>query len=75
MSHFPPVILVSNETPTGLVNGVNTVYTLSKIPRPGYPITLMVAGVAVTAFTVSGATMTLSVAPLLGNSITVTYWY
>ena len=58
--------LVDDETPTGTVNGVNTIFTLANIPSPTSSLKVFVNGqrVRITEdFTLSGNTITFIIAP------------
>lgn len=63
------------ETPAGLINGVNTVYTLSQEPAAG-TVRVYLNGVRQrpgTDYTVTGQNITFTVAPFSGDSIIVDY--
>jgi len=66
---------VDKETPTGLVNGSNTTYTLANTPVAGSEH-VHVNGLLVDAgddYTIAGAVITMSVAPATGEKIRVSY--
>ena len=68
---------VTGEVPSGLINGTNTIFTLSHIPVSG-SVTVYLNGLqqyAGTDFTSVGASITLAVAPNSGSVITVNYQY
>lgn len=57
---------VDNETPVGVINGVNQVFTLSQIPNPTSSLYLFLNGVLQTNgvdYTLSGLTITYTTAP------------
>lgn len=76
-----PGTLVTGETPTGPINGTNTVFTLASAPIKGAvvliytptggPTTFLQYGVD---FTMSGANATLNNAPTTGASLTALYY-
>lgn len=65
---------IFNETPSGLANGTNTVFTLSQTPLSGQ-ITISVNGSvqSPSAYTLSGNTITFVTAPPSGATILATY--
>jgi hypothetical protein len=58
---------------TGAINGSNTVYTLSAQPVPPTSVLFAVNGIMQAGFTVSGATVTLAVAPHAGSLLNAIY--
>lgn len=68
--------LVTRETPTGAINGINTVYTVANPPAGSLHVykngLLQVEGGG-NDYTFSGTTLTMVVAPLTGSSIRVSY--
>lgn len=68
---------VTRETPTGLVNGSNTTYTLANTPIAGtehvYLNGILQEPAAGNDYTISGATITYLTAPVTGDKIRVTY--
>ena len=68
---------VDKEIPTGAINGVNTAFTLSNAPISGSDHVhlngLLMESGAGNDYTISGAVITFSVAPLTGEKIRVTY--
>lgn len=72
---------VWNETPTGLVNGVNTIYTLAYTPaNAGVAIMLELNGMTLEPgagndFTISGANITMLFAPVTGDKLRAFYLY
>lgn len=68
---------VTRETPTGLVNGSNTTYTLANTPTSGTE-SVFLNGIlqepgAGNDYTISGATITYLAAPVSGDKIRVSY--
>lgn len=65
-----------SETPTGAVNGVNTIFTVANAPTSALKVyrngQLQTPG---TEYTVAGTTITFASAPLFGNTILVSYAY
>jgi len=68
-------ILVDGETPGGLINGVNTAFTLANTPNPSTSVHVYMSGLRVSpsAYTVSGNTVTFSVAPAIGSTLLIDY--
>lgn len=68
---------VSNyEVPSGVINGVNTTYTLSHSPNPTSSLMLTDNGLLLFAgsdFTLSGSIVTMTTAPLAGDELQA--WY
>lgn len=68
---------MTKETPAGAVNGVNTTFTLAFTPEPGteqvYLNGLLQSPGATEDYTISGATITFSSAPVAGDKIRVSY--
>lgn len=66
-----------DETPTGLVNGANTTYTLAHTPSPALSLSLYKNGQklepAGADFTLATATITMATAPATGDIITAHY--
>jgi len=60
-------------TITGSVDGTNTVFVLSGTPLPAASLFFMVNGVFQQGFTLSGATVTLPVAPHASNVLNAIY--
>lgn len=57
-------------TPAGVINGINTVFTLSSIPSPASSLLLFLNGILQTQgvdYTLVGATITYAVAPSIGD--------
>jgi len=69
---------IIRETPTGLVNGANTTYTLANTPIAGteqvYLNGIQQESGAGNDYTISGATITYLSAPLTGDKIRVSYF-
>lgn len=66
---------VFNETPSGTVNGSNTVFTLANTPTSG-TVRVYLRGLRrklTTEYTISGTTLTFVTAPLTGDFIIVDY--
>ena len=64
------------ETPAGLVNGVNTTYTLTYPPFDGVEIEVFLNGLVqsyTVDYTVAGSTITMTAAPVVGQQIRVKY--
>jgi len=68
---------VDKEIPTGLINGVNTVFTMAFAPIVGsehiYRNGILQESGAGNDYTISGATITYLTAPLTGDKLRVTY--
>lgn len=68
---------VNKEIPTGLINGVNTTFTLANTPIAGsehiYRNGVLQESGAGNDYTISGATITYLTAPLTGDKLRVTY--
>ena len=65
-----------NETPTGAIDGVNTVFTLANNPNPDSSLEVILNGQILTAggdYTLSGTTITFANAPLEGSILRVNY--
>lgn len=65
-----------SESPSGSLNGTNTVFTLAAAPSPGSALILALNGVVLrpgTDYTISGATITLTTAPASTNWLRA--WY
>lgn len=66
----------TQETPSGLINGVNTVYTIAFEPLENESILLFKNGLQQrlgTDFTVSGTTITFASAPAIASDLSVQY--
>lgn len=64
------------ETPSGLVNGTNTVFTIAQAPLEGETVDVFLDGLKQrpgTDYTVSGSTITFTTAPVAGQTIRVDY--
>ena len=68
-----------NETPSGLINGSNTSYTLANTPNPASSLNCYLDGLHQIAggvdFTLSTATVTYVIAPPTGYSLNCSYQY
>lgn len=75
--YMAPSSHVIRETPTGLVNGANTTYTLANSPIAGteqvYLNGLLQEPGAGNDYTISGTTITYLTAPITGDRLRVTY--
>lgn len=68
---FRERLYFDNETPSGTVDGTNVTFTLSKSPSPANSLRLFKNGVLMvqgTDYTISGATITYTVAPTGGSN-------
>lgn len=66
----------TRETPSGLINGVNTVYTLSQTPDDATGVQVFLNGILqrpVTDYTLSSVTITFITPPALGQDLTAAY--
>ena len=72
-------IEISNETPTGTINGTNTVFTLAHTPSPAATLKVFLNGAFQTAggedYTLVTNTITFINAPLSGSVLRVFYKY
>lgn len=70
---------VTNEAPTGTINGSNTVFTLANTPDPASSVAVYVNGARMKGggedYTLSGSTITFVTAPPTGSIILVDYRY
>jgi hypothetical protein len=67
---------IDDETPVGMVNGVNKAFTLSNMPNPPSSVKVFVNGsrMRITEdYTLSGVTVTFVTAPPTGSIILVDY--
>ena len=57
--------LIYNEIPTGTINAINTIFTLANVPKTG-SVMVYLDGIRLngTGFTISGRTLTMTVAPV-----------
>jgi len=72
--------IIDAETPAGLVNGSNTIFTLSNSPYPSSGLSLYVNGLYQIQgiggdYTLAGNTITMSTAPSIGYLIRASYRY
>lgn len=65
------------ETPGGTINGVNTAFTTAHAPSPTTSVHVYMAGlrIAPSAYSVSGSTVTFTVAPGIGTTLLFDYRY
>ena len=67
------------ETPTGAVNGSNTIYTLAHAPSPAASLIFTVNGQVLAPvgvdFTLTSATVTVNTAPPTGSTVLAWYRY
>jgi hypothetical protein len=63
---------IESEVPGGAINGVNVTFTLAFVAKVG-SVKLYQNGVRTTAFTVAGLTITMSVAPVAGETLLADY--
>ena len=73
-NYEPKRTCVSGEVPTGLVNSSNTDFVLANTPKTG-ALRVFIDGVRITAYTLSVATITFSVAPVTGQVVEADYSY
>lgn len=67
---------VESETPAGLINGVNTAYTLAFTPVYSSTVSVFLNGLLQTQgvdYTISGANITMTVAPALAQILKANY--
>lgn len=66
-----------NETPTGTIDGANATFTLSSAPNPAASLEVNLNGQYLKGggvdFTLSGTTLTMTVAPDVGSTLLVNY--
>lgn len=66
----------NNETPSGTINGSNTVFTLSAAPEEADAVLVFLDGLKLkqtTDYSISGTTLTMVVAPSVAQELTVQY--
>lgn len=64
------------ETPSGLINGSNTVFTISQTPLEGETVDVFLDGlkqIPTTDYSISGTTITFVTAPVAGQNLRVDY--
>lgn len=69
---------VENETPGGLINGVNVTFTLANNPNPDASLKFKHQGILEIQgvhYTLSGVTVTMGAAPLTGENLAAAYRY
>ena len=65
-----------DETPSGTINGSNTVFTLAQTPVENDAVDVYVDGLKQTAgtdYSVSGVTITMTTAPAIGQTLRAEY--
>lgn len=68
--------IFEQETPTGLVNGSNTVYLIPSVPHSNKAVMVFINGLMQRQgieYTISGSTITMTQAPLTGQDIFIFY--
>lgn len=68
--------IVDDETPSGAINGSNTVFTLANVPSPASSLKVYLNGARqriTEDYTLSGGTITFTIAPLTGSILLVDY--
>jgi hypothetical protein len=68
----------NGETPSGSINSSNTSFTLVQIPSPALSLILVRNGIVqqqTVDYTISGATITMAVAPITGDYLQAWYQY
>ena len=76
LSQLPVATQIQNETPSGTVNGSNTSFTLAHAPVTTLSVSLYLDGILLvytTDYTISGTTITMVNAPVLGQSLRAVY--
>lgn len=71
-------ITYAQETPVGVVNSINTVFTLSNAPVSNSALKVYLDGLILkqgTDYTVVGVTITMTTAPLFGQTVYADYSY
>jgi len=76
---YEHVEFIADETPSGAVNGINTVFTLANTPADATLVQLYRNGLlqilgGLFDYTIAGSTITFVVAPLIGSRIRASYW-
>lgn len=77
-SQLPVAVQYVQETPSGTVDGSNTSFTLANTPPAGSTVSLSLDGLILTQgggkdYTISGASITLAVAPAVGQNLWAIY--
>jgi hypothetical protein len=70
--------VMTQEVPSGLINGVNTTYTITTAPLGAGYFTLYLNGIYQRVgddYTRVGTTITMIVAPATNSSLDAVYWY
>ena len=67
---------VFNETPTGVIDGANKIFTLAHVPVLGTEQIFLngLLKVPTTDYTISGATVTFVTAPAIASTLRAHYW-
>lgn len=66
-----------SETPSGTINGSNVTFTLSLTPQENEAVHLFLDGLHLTLtthYSISGTTITMVTAPVLGQELQAEYW-
>lgn len=61
------------ETPSGAINGSNTIFTIAQEAASGSEHVYL-NGLLITTYTLVGTTLTLTSAPLIGDTLLIDYW-
>lgn len=74
------VAIVWGESPSGAIDGVNTLFSLAKAPSPSAGLLFFLNGLLQRQgigndFTISGVTIAMAFAPIAGDSLIATYPY
>lgn len=80
VSRFSTSSISDHELPSGSIDGVNAIFTLSHSPNPVLSLNLVLNGVGLTQnldFTIVGATITVlgTAIPHIGDTFTASYRY
>lgn len=65
-----------DEAPSGTIDGINTIFTLSQVPLENDCVSIYIAGlrlIPITNFSISSGTITFVVAPAIASVIRVQY--
>ena len=65
---------IAGETPSGTINNSNTAFTLANTPLTG-TVRLYLDGVRTTAYSITGSSITMTIAPNYGQTILADYSY
>lgn len=69
--------LTTKEVPSGTINGSNVTFTLSSTPQENEAVQLYLDGLFLTEgvdYTLSTVTITMTTAPVVGQSLRAVYW-